>query len=469
VINKSAQCLPCCIEAPPDFVPKAQYTLRMLLLPLNLDPVWVTRDQLTGTGLYYGTELSGLSAAIVALPLLSETVRYFTARTAYEPGGVLWVPWQERSWPVLFGTATHPDGVASAFFWLSGWQEHTLVARDPYGRFSHAGSLQARLGITTLPVVDGYRAMLAEQLAGAGVPVQPRQWAGHRWAFCPTHDIDYLRKWRPGLVYREVVAYLLANARKQPLPERLRRFRAFLADWLRPGDVYRASFVRLRTETIRRGGTATFFLKAEARSRYDVYYRLADPWLRRQLAHLAADGFEVGLHPGFHSYRHPACLARERARLSQVLPTPPCSIRQHYLRYDLPVTPRMQQQSGFEIDSTLGFAEHEGFRHATCQPFQVFDPVANAPLELWEMPLCLMEAALFNRRQLSAEQAHTATTDLLRTVQRFGGAAVMLWHNTLWDELDHPGWGQHFLDTLDDAVQAEGHIASLQQALAGWQ
>lgn len=469
MINPSAYPLPCCIEAAPDFVPKAQYALRMLLLPLNLEPVWVRRDRLEEGGLYYGTDPVGLSAPVVAIRLLPETEQYFAQRAAYDPAQVHWITWQGESWPMLFGTVADPDGVASAFFWLSGWQEHTVVARDPYGRFPHAAALQARLGLTTRPAVEVYRAMLAARLAGAGVRFQPRQWAGRRWACCPTHDIDYLRKWRPGLVYREVVSHLLANGRQQPLSARLRRLRAFLADWLRPGDRYRAAFARLRAETLQRGGTATFFLKAEARSRYDVFYRLDDPWLRRQLQQLAADGFEVGLHPGFHSYRHPARLEQERARLAAVMPTPPRSVRQHYLRFDLPTTPRLQQQAGFQVDSTLGFAEHEGFRHATCQPFQVFDPVANAPLDLWEMPLCLMEAALFNRRHLSADQARATTTDLLRTVQRFGGVAVMLWHNTLWDELDHPGWGQHFLDTLDDAVQDGALLASLQQAMTGWQ
>ena len=61
-----------------------------------------------------------------------------------------------------------------------------------------------------------------------------------------------------------------------------------------------------------------------------------------------------------------------------------------------------------------------------------------------------------------------ATRDLLKTCQRFGGVAVMLWHNVLWDELDYPGWGHHFTDTLDEAVRAKARIASLHEALTVW-
>ncbi len=84
------------------------------------------------------------------------------------------------------------------------------------------------------------------------------------------------------------------------------------------------------------------------------------------------------------------------------------------------------------------------------------------------MPLCLMESAVFNRRALSTEEAIQESLNLLDTCQRFGGVAVMLWHNVLWDELDHPGWGAHFTATLDAAVEKGARITSLRDGLASW-
>ena len=458
------------MEAPPSFVPKARYALEMLLMPLGIAPVWVGRGELAGAGLYYGPAGEGLPSSVVRAPLREETLAYFDSGEPYRAERVRWVEWEEEPWPVLFGGARtgEEDLLASAFFWLSGWQETTIRERDRHGRFPHRVSLQARLGTTARPAVDACREMLAGRLVAAGVPVRRRTWGGRAWALCPTHDVDYLRKWRPGLVRREVVHHLMMNHRREDAAARLRRFGRFLADALRPGDVYRRAFERMQAETARRGGTATFFLKAGAHGPHDVPYRLDGRYLRRRLDALAAAGFEVGLHPSYHAYRHPGYLCEERDRLAAVTGRVPASVRQHYLRFEAPATPRLHHRLGFRIDSTLGFAEHEGFRHGTCHPFRYFDLLENRPLDVWEMPLMLMDSTLFNLRKLDAEKARAVTGDLLDTCRRFGGAAVCLWHNTLWDELDCPGWGRHFLDTLDAAVAGGAYVASLSDALAAF-
>ena len=58
--------------------------------------------------------------------------------------------------------------------------------------------------------------------------------------------------------------------------------------------------------------------------------------------------------------------------------------------------------------------------------------------------------------------------DILETCRRFGGVAVMLWHNVLWDEMDHPAWGAHFIETLDAAIAQGARLLSLKDALASW-
>ncbi len=460
--------LPCCVEAPASYRPKAQYALRMLLLPLGIDPQWVDRADLTGHGLYYGPDPEEAPEGALKLRLAPRAVAYFEDVTPYRRSRVRWRWWNGERWPVLFHEAGTDDLVASAFFWLSGWQEHTTPMRDRHGRFPHHASLQARFNTTTRPAVDAYRERLAGELTRLGVTYQRRAWGGAAWALCPTHDVDYLRKWRKGMVYREIVQYFLRNQRRTTPGRRLRRLSHFLRDWISPGDVYRTSFERLQHETFERGGTATFFLKTGAHGPHDVFYALDDPYLQQGIEALEEDGFEIGLHPSYYAHTHLEYLNEEHRRLVEAVTKTPVSVRQHYLRYEAPATPRLQQAAGFWIDSSLGFSECEGFRHATCLPFQRFDLQANAPMDLWEMPLAMMESAVFNRRALSIDEALRVTADILQTCRRFGGVAVMLWHNVLWDELDHPDWGFHFIETLD-AAEAEGaRIASLRDALSSW-
>ncbi len=205
--DSSSTMLPCCVEAPASYRPKAQYALRMLLLPLGIDPQWVDRGDLTGHGLYYGPDPDEAPEVVLQLRLVPEAVAYFEDVTPYRSSRMRWRRWNGERWPVLFVDVETGDDdlVASAFFWLSGWQEHTTPMRDRHGRFPHHASLQARFDTTTRPAVDAYRERLASDLDRSGITVQRRVWGGAAWAFCPTHDVVYLRKWRKGMVYRDIV------------------------------------------------------------------------------------------------------------------------------------------------------------------------------------------------------------------------------------------------------------------------
>lgn len=440
----------------------------MLLLPLGLVPEWTTLSDRAACRLYYGPATHDIPENSLHIHLDPETVTFFERREKLSAEKIPWMEHASEKWPVLFGSSASPDLIASTFYWLSGWHEYTTTERDRHGRFSHEVSLQAKLGTITRPAVDAYREILAERLVAIGVKLHKRSWGEAGWALCPTHDIDYLKKWRPGMIYREVVLYFLRNQRRVSRRERVRRLWQFLRYWMRPGDVYRQAFERMSQEIIRRGGTATYLLKTGAHGPHDVFYDHEDAYLQERVAELEQAGFEIGLHPSYHAHTHAAYLRQERERLARITTQTPFSIRQHYLRHEVPQTSRLHDSAGFRLDSTLGFAGHEGFRHATCQPFQLYDISGNAPLGVWEMPLAVMEAALFNRRFLDSDAAREVTQAIMQTCRRFGGVAVMLWHNVLWDELDHPGWGQHFVETLDFAVESGARIASMQEAFELW-
>lgn len=461
----SSRPLRCCVEGPSGYQPKARYALRMLLLPLGFDPKWAGRD--AGPVLYYGPRPPDNNAVPVTLGYDAEAPDYFARRDAYPTEKMRWAEWGEKRWPVLFGNGTEPDLVASAFFWLAGWQEHVIRQRDQHGRFPFDASLQKAWGLARRPVVEAYRERLARRIEETGVPTQWRTWDGRRWAFCPTHDIDYLKKWRMGSFGRAMLGSLFARTGAVRQRHR-RRLRQALRETATGTDAFRTSLRRLREETTQRGGCNTFFLKAGAHGERDVRYRLDDPLLQREIQAMKQRDIEIGLHPSYHAHAHGAYFREERARFVEAVGEKPVSVRQHYLRYELPRTSRLQEDAGLRIDSTLGFAQQVGFRRCTCQPFQIFDVSTNAPLALWEMPLILMDTTLFTHWGLSDQEAWDITKELLDACRRFRGAAVMLWHNTCWDEPDYPGGGAHFEAVLEHAVQQEALITSLRMGLQAW-
>ncbi len=469
----------CCVDTAPDFAPRAKYALRTLLIPLGLAPRWVEPAALADAAsadaplLRYGQGTAALShPRAIELAYAPEAAVFLTGAAPFDASRAATCEIGGQRVPACFADEQgRPDLIASAFLWLGGWQERTSAQRDAHGRVPFADSLPAQFDAVRFPVADACREALAERLRAGGVPVSPRRWAGRAWAFCSTHDVDYGRKWRPGILYRESMHYFVQNRRGESFGERCRRLgrvgRQMLA-----GDPFRRAMREIPREVASRGGTATFFVKAGGGHPRDTEYRLDSPFLKNWMEQVAERDFEVGLHPSYRAIDEPDRFARETKRLARVLERkgtpPPVSVRQHYLRFDPAATPRLQAANGFRIDSTLGFPEQEGFRRGTCQPFQLYDLEADRPLDVWEMPLAAMDSTLFGYRGLDADAAIQSTFDLMATCRRYGGVFVGLWHPVLGDEIDFPGWKRHFLATLDEARRREACMMGLAQALGNW-
>jgi hypothetical protein len=104
--------------------------------------------------------------------------------------------------------------------------------------------------------------------------------------------------------------------------------------------------------------------------------------------------------------------------------------RQHFLRFQVPDTWRHWEQVGLSYDATLGYADHEGFRCGTCHPFRPFDVEQNRELDLWEVPLIVMDGTLHNYRQLTPEQGEARILELAHRCQQVEGTFTLLWHNS---------------------------------------
>lgn len=437
------------MEGPKDFVPKARYAVEMLLAGLGLAANWVERDALGSTGLYYGSAPGGVGEHVLCIPLKPKTAAFFSERQRLLAAELRTIHWDGEDWPIPFadegGVA---DIIASTFFWLSGWQEYTTIERDQHGRFPYHASLQSSLNIPLKPLVDVYRAWLGEQLAERGVVVPGCTWEGKQWAVALTHDVDFIET-RKRSRLKSVVLGKLGTA--------------FAGRG--KNDPRRASLYRMRASAIARQVTATYFFKGGATTKEDVDYRLDTPWLQSYMAELLDAGFEIGLHPSYAACDHPGLLHNELRALRNAVGRTPRSVRTHFLRWVEPTTPRLLEAESFMIDTTMGFSKHEGFRHATCHPFRLFDIHENRALDVWEMPLAVMDATLFVHRGLSPEEATEQIQAVFNVARRVGGCAVLLWHNTLYDEANFPGQAAVFEDTLDRALAGGAFVGSLRDVI----
>ncbi|MDA1029254.1 MAG: hypothetical protein O3B41_09415 [Bacteroidetes bacterium] len=442
----------------------------MLLFPFRINPIEVDKTSVQGPSLYYGTNPSPPSDDTLHLGVITQTMEFFSASLPIPPVN-RYLRVAENRIPVLFegvGDTTY-DAVATAYYFLSGWQEVHTTSRDEHGRFRYEDSIQHATGTVDQPTVDWYRHLIADLLRQKGLKMERKEWGRHTWTFCPTHDIDYDKKWRAGIYKRELLDRTLLNSEHETGPQRLQRGISAVSSLFSEIDPFRAAFIRMQEEVANRDGKATYFIKSGGSGLRDVPYLLRDPFVFEQLKTLSQRGFEIGHHPSYHAYLSPEKLSAEKAVLESVCGFEVTSHRAHYLRYTHPTSAYQIHTSGFSVDSSLGFATMCGFRHATCLPFPLFDPKKDVELGILEAPLVCMESALFNRMNLDGRAAEIQTQSLMQTCAQFGGMFVGLWHNTLWDESDYPGWGDHFVTTLEGAQKMNGQMESLKKALKSWQ
>lgn len=454
--SPSARPLPVRLDVPDAFRRKAHYALSELLFGLGLAPV----DDAAPALVYGPAPVSG-ALHLPFDPAAAAQLGNDPAASALDPaqGGELDVDGQRV--PLAFGTADAPDLVATAFAWLSGWGEAS-APRDAHGRVPFDASWTHRLGLPAdLPVVDVLRQHLAAQLRAHGIDVPGRTVGGATGALALTCDVDALYRVRPGIFKQVFFDGLVRNRDRVPFAERLRRADRLLGDAMRPGDPYLFDLAWL-ADTFAPHGGGTFFVKADASHRaFDTPVDLDDDALKA----LAAAGHELAVHPSYDAHGHAGRLTAERAAFQKAFPQASAAVRHHYLRFDPLETPARLEGAGFVLDSTLGWSETPGFRRGTAHPFRLYDLAADRATALWEVPLVLMDVSLRGR---SGAEVAGETARLLGAVQRTGGVAAMLWHNTLSAPDANPLGTEHVAATLAAAQGAGLRLGPVSALLGAW-
>ncbi len=321
------------------------------------------------------------------------------------------------------------DLFGGIFFQLTRYEEMALSARDEHERFPAGASLAHREGFLRRPLVDEYVEILRRAIERLWPGLSPRRpafrerlshdvdWPTH----AHSHEANLMKAIAGDIVRRRDVG--LAAARLRALRGRLRRT---LAD-----DPY-YSFDLIMDLSEERGLRSSFyFMAGRTDTRFDGIYSLEEHWVRDLIRRIHARGHEVGLHPSYGTFRDPSLIRGERDALVSAcerlgVRQEGWGGRQHYLRWENPVTWRAWEEAELAYDSSLGYPRDPGFRCGTCCEYPVFDLLARRKLRLRELPLVVMEQAV-----IDSDGASMETIDRLRERCRmFGGQFTLLWHNS---------------------------------------
>lgn len=326
------------------------------------------------------------------------------------------------------------DVTGSIFFMLSRYEEITDGRRDQYDRYPAAASLAARRAFLYRPVVDEYIEILWTAMATLWPGLSRPQSSGCLRVSC---DVDEpYERWikTPWLLAQGMAGALL---RRRSLAGAVKRGRNAWRS--RRGD-YRDDpnwNFDWYMDTLEAAGcrASFYFIPTPGRSNYDCMYTLAEPRMQQLLRAMSARGHEIGMHGSYRSYRDGALLARERQTLiaacrSAGADTAVAGNRQHYLRWDAGQTADHLEQAGFGYDSSGGYPDQPGFRYGTARSFPMWSWQKQAPLQLRQRPLILMEASVISYLGLGhSAAAFDLMKRLKHTALRYGDFS-MLWHNS---------------------------------------
>jgi len=354
-------------------------------------------------------------------------------------------PWTRDPLPVLFWGAGYEDGskpfaerledgtvvfyadiLAATFFMLSRWEETVVPVRDQHDRFPATASVAYRHGFLDRPIVDEYALILQAWLKTL-VP----QWTPEPRSFSVrlSHDIDQVQRF-PG-TWQAVRTLGGDIIKRRSLAAAIDTARSYMAcRGSHDRDPFIQAIFELAGLSERYGFTSSFYFMGAGRSDFDSGYDPASPAVRSCIDTLRNRGHEIGFHPGYYTFDKPDRFQQEKAAFDRVMNGERYGGRQHFLRFGTPVTWRCWEEAGMLYDSTMTYADHEGFRCGTCHPFRPFDIERDRELDVLEIPLIIMDGTLRQYRNLSPEQAENVILKLAERCKQVNGTFTLLWHNS---------------------------------------
>ena len=286
---------------------------------------------------------------------------------------------------------------------------------------------------------------------------------GKKFAVCLTHDVDELRK-----TYQYVTRSIRYLKNKDVRSLR-NEFLSFLQK-MRGKEPY-WTFDEIMNLERRLNVRSTFFFLNETgkvkildRSTWRHLgrkYDITDKKVVELIRTLNDEGWEIGLHGSFYSYNNIKLLRKEKEKLEKVLGENVRGVRQHNLNLEIPTTWKIHEKLGFEYDTSLGYNDRVDFGGGTCFPFHPSD--GSKRLNLLEIPLAIEDIALFRYKD-----PWSVCVKMVEEVERKGGVLTLLWHHSVFNELEFPGWAEMYEKIIKLCKERNAWIATAGEIARWW-
>lgn len=342
------------------------------------------------------------------------------------------------------------DIIGSSFLFLSGWLEYKNRRLDNFNRIVFQETIQHKLGISHIPVVNYYFDILKTAIEIAyDIKVHPKN-SKQPFITSVSHDID---KCKSG--WKEEIFYLIKKLRPLSILKIIIKKLQGEDIWFNLSDI-------IRFEKQNNIKSVFYFLTKKGKYKNDIYnadYSIGDPRLKKIFQDIEKNDSEIGIHGSFGTSKSFVLFNEEISVLENEIGNEILGNRFHYLQYNISNTPDILEKSKLKYDMSLGFAENIGFRNGICYPFKLYNFEKDNPYDYYEIPLIVMDVSLFNKNymNLNFNDALEQCKSLISEIIKFNGIFTVLWHNNSFSPYKY-GYRKRFIQNLIDYCILEGTV-----------
>lgn len=335
------------------------------------------------------------------------------------------------------------DIFGSAFFMLTRYEEVVRKDRDTHNRFPASASLAFREKFLNRPIINEYVEILWASIKTLWTEIKRKE---RKFEMVLSHDVDRPFKYlnmSPITLLKIAVADLI---RRKSVKKAHESVKSYLA--VKMGEIDRDTFntfdfiMDLSEKTGLK--SCFYFISDHSDNKINCDYSINDPEIIGLMKKIHSRGHEIGLHPGYDTFDDPEKLKNEFVKLQNVcaengIIQDKWGSRQHYLRFSVPHTWRYLSEAGINYDSSVGFADHVGFRSGICYDYPVYDVIQRKPLDIIEKPLIVMEKTVIDGSYMNMGltiNTQNAIIGIKKSIEMFRGTFSLLWHNNRLSEID---------------------------------
>lgn len=283
------------------------------------------------------------------------------------------------------------------------------------------------------------------------------------FALCLTHDVDRVSKTFQSPFHAITQRRLTPLRTGWGVDDPYWQFETVM-DIERRYDV-RSTFYFLHEKHLIRDKPPITWLSPRSWPKYLGYYSFDDTDIIDIIQTLDAEGWEVGLHGSYDSYRQPQRLAYEKDSLETVLGHPITGGRQHYLNLEVPDTWKHHRSLGLKYDASLGSTDTFGFDSSIDDTGLSVAASVHRPFddEFIVFPLMVMDTTLIENTA-DLDTAMETLTSLLVDARDRSAIATILWHPRLFNEVEFPGYRRVYEHLLAEASRLGAWIGPVEDA-----